>query len=88
MYSITFIIMVTLVQCGKAKNNAYKQLFFCSIYQGKLQRFPQSSETSFFLFQIGHLKQKTQKTRNFQKMLAPYKIRGKTNDYRIKTRRK
>jgi hypothetical protein len=40
--------MVTLVQCGKAKNNAYKQLFFCSIYQGKLQRFPQSSETSFF----------------------------------------
>jgi hypothetical protein len=53
--------MVSLVQCGKAKNNAYKQLFFCSIYQGKLQRFPQSSETSFFLLQIGHLKQKNAK---------------------------
>jgi hypothetical protein len=81
--------MVSLVQCGNAKNNAYKQLFFCSIYQGKLQRFPQSSETSFFLLQIGHLKQKKRKKLGtFKKLLAPYKTRGKTNDYRIKTRRK
>jgi len=26
-YFITFIIMVTLMQCGKAKNNAFSQLF-------------------------------------------------------------
>ena len=31
---------------------------------------------------------KTQKLGTFKKLLAPYKTRGKTNDYRIKTRRK
>jgi hypothetical protein len=80
--------MVSLVQCGNAKNNAYKQLFFCSIYQGKLQRFPQSSETSFFCFKLAFETKKRKKLGTFKKLLAPYKTRGKTNDYRIKTRRK